>query len=389
MKRSMRGAALLAAVLVAFSGYGSRSRAEETANGTPEVSAESAILIEAATGTVLYEKNADEPVDMAGAVKIMSGLLVAEALESGTLQEEQEIAVSGSAAGAGGMSAFLDRGESYPAGTLFDAMMMISANDACLALAEAVSGSAEGFVQAMNERARALSVAPVFVNPTGHNAEGQAMTAREAAIIARELAGHARALEAAKVYSDTLVHSDGRETELVNPNRLVRFYSGCDGLATGSNSTAGYSGVFTAEREGERYIAVVAGARNSDARSADAQALLDYAFANFETVVAIEEGKGVARDVAVTGGRQKTVHGVAAQTCRLVVPKGSAGQITKEVTLFGTPEAPVARGAELGELTVKMEGEVVARVPVVAVEAVEKATVLSGIRAMMLCWIGC
>ena len=103
------------------------------------------------------KKNADEPVDMAGAVKIMSGLLVAEALESGTLQEEQEIAVSGSAAGAGGMSAFLDRGEgSYPAGTLFDAMMMISANDACLALAEAVSGSAEGFVQAMNERARAL-----------------------------------------------------------------------------------------------------------------------------------------------------------------------------------------------------------------------------------------
>ena len=118
-------------------------------------------------------------------------------------------------------------------------MMMISANDACLALAEAVSGSAEGFVQAMNERARALFGRAGVRQPHWAQRRRQAMTAREAAVIARELAGHARALEAAKVYSDTLVHSDGRETELVNPNRLVRFYSGCDGLATGSNSTAG------------------------------------------------------------------------------------------------------------------------------------------------------
>ena len=352
-----------------------------------EVNAKAAILMDAASGQVIYEKNADELYDVAGMAKLMSALLITEAIESGMLSLSDAVNVSSSAAGLGGMSAFLAAAQSYPVETLYQCMLMISANDATVALAEKLVGSSEAFVAKMNERARAMGLSSVFVNPTGHRATGQGMSARDAAILARELCRYPVALTYSSIYMDELVHADGRLTELVNPNRLVRFYAGCDGLATGSNSAAGYSGIFTAERNGTRYIAVVIGCANADTRSSIAQKLLDHAFANYESVVVIEKGKGVARDVPVEGGRKKSVHGVAGETLSLLLQKGEAAGISKEVEVAGSLTAPVEAGQQIGELIIKRNGEELARVPVVACETVEKATLGSALRLIWLSWL--
>lgn len=351
-----------------------------------EVNAKAAVLMDAASGQVIYEKNADELYDVAGMIKLMSTLIVSEAIESGTLSLTDTANVSSSAAGLGGMSAFLAAAQSYSVETLFKCMLMISANDATVALAEKLVGSSEAFVARMNERAKQMGLSSVFTSPTGHRATGQGMSARDAAKIARELSKHSTALMYSAIYMDELIHADGRRTELVNPNRLVRFYSGCDGLATGSNSS-GYSGTFTAERNGTRYIAVVIGASNSENRSAIAQKLLDHAFANYESVVVIEKGKGVAKDVPIDGGRKKTVHGVAGETLSLLLKKGEAAGISKEVEVTEELTAPVEAGQKMGELIVKLNGVELARVPVVACETVEKATIASALRLIWLSWL--
>ncbi|MGI6193173.1 MAG: D-alanyl-D-alanine carboxypeptidase family protein [Christensenellales bacterium] len=351
-----------------------------------EVNAKAAVLMDAASGQVIYEKNADELYDVAGMVKLMSALILSEAIESGTLSLTDTANVSSSAAGLGGMSAFLAAAQSYSVETLFKCMLMISANDATVALAEKLVGSSEAFVARMNERAKQMGLSSVFTSPTGHRATGQGMSARDAAKIARELSKHSTALMYSAIYMDELIHADGRRTELVNPNRLVRFYSGCDGLATGSNSS-GYSGTFTAERNGTRYIAVVIGASNSENRSAIAQKLLDHAFANYESVVVIEKGKGVAKDVPIDGGRKKTVHGVAGETLSLLLKKGEAAGISKEVEVTEELTAPVEAGQKMGELIVKLNGVELARVPVVACETVEKATIASALRLIWLSWL--
>lgn len=352
-----------------------------------EVNAKAAVLMDAASGQIIYEKNADELYDVAGMAKLMSALILSEAIDSGALSLSDTVNVSSNAAGLGGMSAFLAAAQSYPVETLYKCMLMISANDATVALAEKLVGSSEAFVAKMNERSKAMGLSSVFVNPTGHKATGQGMSARDAAILARELCKHPTALTYSAIYMDELVHADGRNTELVNPNRLVRFYAGCDGLATGSNSTAGYSGAFTAERNGARYIVVVIGCPNADTRSSIAQKMLDHAFANYESVVVIEKGKGLAKDVPVEGGRKKSVHGVAGKTLSLLLKKGESAGISKEVEVTETLTAPVEAGQKMGELVIKLNGEEIARVDVVACEAVEKATIGSALRTIWLSWL--
>ena len=381
MRKRMRITALLLAAVLCLP---QAARAEELPFA---VNARAAILVDAATGQVIWEKEADAQHDVAGMTKVMSGLLVAEALERGELSLESSVPVSAAAAGTGGMSAFLSRGESYTVEELYRAMMMISANDATVALAEAISGSAEAFTARMQQRAQELSCGAVFVNPTGHKAQGQTMSARDAAKIACELVKYPSALAYTSIYSGVLIHPGGRETELVNPNRLVRFYSGCDGLSTGSNSTAGYSGVFTARRGTDRYIAVIIGAKNTNERAETAQKLLDHAFANYQSVVVIEEGKGVARDIPVLGGQKKTVHGVAGEGFSMLLAKGETGQVEKEPVVPDSLEAPVEQGEQIGELVIRKDGAEIARVPIVAYETVEKATIGSAMRTLMLDWL--
>lgn len=353
----------------------------------PETDAQAVILVDAASGTVVYENNADTLYDVAGMSKLMSVLIVAETIDSGTIAVEDSVTISKTAASTGGMSGFLEYNAAYTVDELFKAMTMISANDATVALAEYICGSSEAFVSRMNERAKAMGLSCTFTSPTGHKAQGQQMSARDCAAIAAELTKYPTVLAYSSIYMDKLTHAGGRETDLVNPNRLVRFYTGCDGLATGSGGSGGYCGTFTALRNDSRYIAVVIGSQNADSRSAAAQKLLDHAFANFESVVIVEKGKGVARDVPIENGRHKSVHGVAGEELKLLIEKGAASQVEKEVTLYENLTAPIEEGQQIGEMTVTLSGKEIARIPVVAYERIDEASIFNCARDIWLDWL--
>ena len=350
-----------------------------------EVDAKAAILVDATSGQVICEFNADEQFDIAGASKVMSMLVLAESIEDGLLSLSDKVNVSTTATNTGGMSAFLEHGEDYIAEELFNAVLTVNANDATLALVEKAFGSQNGLLKKISEKSKELGIAPNFVNVTGHNASGQAMSAREAAVIACELAKYDTVLSHGTSYSDTIEHPSGRVTELVNPNKLVRFYQGCDGFATGSSSGSGYSGVFTASRSGQRYITVVIGARNSNTRADIAKKLLDHAFANYESILVIEEGKGVAKDIPIDGGVQKTVHGVASQGLSILTKKGEASQITKTSELLeGELKAPVVKGDVVGYLVINKGDVLLKRIPIVAFNDVEKASLYRNFTQLLL-----
>lgn len=349
------------------------------------IDAPSAILMEAKSGQTVMAQNADEAYDVAGVTKIMSALVLMEAVDNGGLRLEDSVVISPAASKSGGMSAFLGSGESYPVETLFKAMMVVNANDAAIALAEKAFGSQEGMLVKMNEKAKSLGIAPVFVNPTGHNADGQLMSARDAAVIARALCKYPKIFEWSKVYTSEIAHPGDRKTELTNPNKLVRFYPGCDGFATGSVGNKSYSGVVTAERDGMRYIAVVLGAQNANKRSDVAKAMLDYAFANYVPINAIEKGKGIAKDIPVTGGSQKTVHGIAGEDLTLLIERGDEARIDKKVVLDKEIlQAPVQADQVLGKLVIGLDGKELGQVPIVAANAVEASDFGSSLRRAVL-----
>jgi len=354
---------------------------------TLQTEAQAVILMDAASGTVVYEQDADTPYDVAGMSKLMSMLVMAEALEDGTIRPEDTVTISKTAASTGGMSGFLEQGAAYTVEELFKAVAMISANDAAVALAEYICGSCESFVACMNERGKELGLSCTFTSPTGYKAQGQQLSARDCAVLAAELTRHPAVLACSSIYMDQLLHPGARETDLVNPNRLVRFYSGCDGLATGSGGSGGYCGAFTAIRGSSRYIAVVLGAQNADSRAAAAQKLLDHGFAHYESVVLVEKGKGLARDVPVENGRKKSVHGVAAEEVKMLLEKGAASQVEKEVTLYEELRAPVEEGQQIGEMRIMLSGREIARVGVVAYERVEEASVFNCARDIWLDWL--
>ena len=383
MKSCIRTLCILAAMLFAAQAFAAPVKAEASL----EIDAEAAILIDAASGEVVYEKNADQLYDAAGMGKLMTVLLTAEAIDSGAISLQDKVTISKNAASMGGMSGFLDYNGSYTVEELFKIMTMISANDAAVALAEYVSGSEEVFVSKMNEKAAELGLDGSFTSASGHKAQNQALTARDCAKIAAQAVKHPLIFEYSSIYIDKVIHSGGRETELVNPNRLVRFYEGCDGLATGSGGKGGYCGVFTAEKNGNRYIAVILGAPSSDARSQAGQKLLDHAFANYESVIVVEKGKGLAKDVPVENGRKSSVHGVAGEELSLLIQKGAADQVEKEVAIYENLTAPVKKGQQIGEMTVKLAGEVKAVIPIVAYETVEEASLLNCARDIWYDWL--
>lgn len=352
------------------------------------IDAASAILIDAGSGQVIAEKNADERKDIAGAIKIMSALIVAEAVENDELGLEADVHVSFDAAKVGGMSAFLAGNETYKAKDLLKVMLQVSANDATMALAEKVAGSTEAFVAKMNENAKKMGISPVFVNPTGHNAKGQSMSAREAAVIARELVKKKNVLNYSAIYMDRMTHPGGRETELVNPNKLVRFYNGCDGLATGSNNETGYSGIFTAKRGESRYIAVVIGAKNNQTRSSIAQKLLDHAFASFKSVKVTEAGKVVAQGIKVTGGNKKVINGIAAEDYSLLTKKGEEKQLKKQQVIKEDLTAPIKKGDVIGELVISNGDTEIWRVPIISAEDVESVDIGSSFMRFIKNWLG-
>jgi len=258
----------------------------------------SAIMLEASTGKVLFEKNSTERLAPASMTKIMSMLLIMEAIDSGKLSLEDDIIISKTAADMGGSQIFLQEGETYKLKDLLKGVAVASGNDAVVALAEKLSGSVEAFVIAMNQRADELGCNDSnFINPHGLDAENHYSSAKDMLLMAKELIKHEKILEFTSIYEDYLKKPDGSSIWLVNTNRLVRFYDGVDGLKTGFTSTAGYCLTSTAKKNNIRFITVVMGVETSDKRSEDTVNLLNYGFNTFKlnTILTTNESLGKAR----------------------------------------------------------------------------------------------
>ncbi len=329
----------------------------------------SCILTEASTGTVLYEYNPDEQLPPASVTKIMTLLLVMEAVDEGRLGWDETVQTSEYAASMGGSQVYLEPGEEMPVWEMVKCVVISSANDAAVALAEKVAGSEEAFVTKMNERAAELGMTnTVFKNTNGldDTVEGHVTTARDIAIMSRELiTKHPKILEYSSIWMDTIRNG---AFGLTNTNRLIRFYNGANGLKTGSTSKAKFCISATAERGGMELIAVIMAAETRDARNEAAKKLLDYGFANWELARMTPEP---LEPVRVLGGVADAV-GVCYGETTAVVSKGSAAKVERVVELPESVPAPIEAGQELGTVRYYLSGEEIASVPLTASENVGK-----------------
>jgi D-alanyl-D-alanine carboxypeptidase (penicillin-binding protein 5/6) len=352
--------------------YGANEPSEAASNvaGSLSVPAPSVILMEVSTGTVLFEKNADERLAPASITKIMTLLLVMEAIERGQLAEDAYVTVSRDAMRMGGSTAFLHEGERYTVAEMLKAVTIASANDGSVVLAEAVAGTEDTFVAMMNERAAQLGMEGTnFTNCHGLDDPQHHTTARDVAVMSRTLLANREIRKYSTVWIDSL--RDGT-FQLANTNRLVRYYDGTTGLKTGTTSKAGSCISASAERDGMELIAVVMNASNTDDRYDSARKMLDYGFAGY-TYMNVWPDE-VLLPVPVILGRGKDVQPVLASEEKVIFEKHRKPHITKRVELAENVQAPVAKGQKLGEIILECEGAILAQVDIVAAAGVEKLT---------------
>lgn len=339
-----------------------------------EITAPSAMLVEAETGTVIFEKNADEQRPVASVTKLMTLLLTFEALEEGTVSLEDQVTVSRAAAGQIGSQALLDAGAVYSLKELLKSTIIASANDSAYALAEYLAGTETDFVARMNERAQELGMTDThFVNCTGlddgPDAGEHLTTAYDIALMSRELLKHERIKEYTTIWMDTVRNG---QFGLANTNKLVRFYDGTTGLKTGYTSAAGYCLSASAERNGMELIAVVLHCDTSPHRFESAKAMLNYGFSNY--ALAHPPADADIPAVPVVLGRAETVTPEAHETQPVLIDKALASQVESSVEVAESVTAPVEKGQQLGTITMRANGRTLAEIPLVAPEAVEALT---------------
>ena len=339
-----------------------------------QISAPSAILMEASTGQIIYEKNPDEKLPPASVTKVMTLLLIFDALESGQIKLADEVTTSEYAASMGGSQVFLEPGETQTVDTLIKCIAVASANDACVAMAEYISGSEEAFVEQMNQRAEGLGMVNThFVNCNGLDTDGHETTARDIALMSRELIIHYPKIhEYSMIWMDTITHVTRKGTSefgLTNTNKLIRQYAYATGLKTGSTSNAGFCLSATAEKDGVELIAVIMGADNSKDRFQDAVKLLDYGFGKC-TFYVDDAVKNVA-EIPVTGGIQEEVSAHMDGEFHYVDTTGAdLSQIRRKVEVRKGLRAPVGKGDPAGEMVYYLNGKEIGRQKLVASENV-------------------
>lgn len=339
-----------------------------------EIAAPSAIVIDGATGTVLYEKNAHERLAPASVTKVMTLLLVMEALDRGQISWTDQVTASPAAAAKGGSQIYLEPGEQLSMDEMLKSVVVSSANDCATALAEHVAGSETAFVTLMNERAAAMGLEDThFVNCTGlddePNAAEHLTSAYDLAMISRELLRHDRIRDYTTIWTDTV---RGGSFGLSNTNKLVRFYEGTTGLKTGYTSAAGHCLAASAKRDGMELIAVVLHCGSSVDRFESAKALLSYGFANYALVDG--EPPYPLSPIPVSLGEQELVTPILQQTAPILIEKSELSRITKTLDLPEGLDAPVAPGQQLGTMTISAGEKVLAQIPVVANAPVQRLT---------------
>ena len=338
--------------------------------------AKSAILIEASTGEILFEKNADERLVPASMTKMMSMLVIIEAIENGDLKWNQEIQVSENASSMGGSQILLETGEKMSVRDLFKGVAIASGNDAVVALAEAVAGTEDAFVQKMNDKAKELGLKNTnFKNPHGLDTANHYSSARDMSLIAKELVKHEKVLEFTSVYEDYLRENTDRKIWLVNTNKLVRFYDGVDGLKTGFTEGAGYCLTATAKKDGMRVIAVVMGEADSKTRNQEVSEMLDYAFAQYKLDNLLEDGYSLGK-YKVYNGKDEFVTVIPKDGATILRKKGEKSSKATYEALVYELKAPLKKGDIVGSLKIKEDGKIIKKVKLTVDKNVKKANYL-------------
>ena len=339
----------------------------------PEVPAKSAILMEVATGQILCEQQADTPLAPASVTKVMTMLLIMEAIYDGKLQWEDTVTASETAAAKGGSQVYLKEGETMSVADMVKSIAVSSANDCACAMAEHLAGSEQAFVEQMNRRAQELGMENThFVNCTGLDDDPGAAehktSARDIAIMSRELLlKHPKIKEYTTIWMDTVRNGT---FGLSNTNKLVRFYSGATGLKTGFTAQAGYCLSASAQRDGMELIAVVMGCETSKERFAACKSLLDHGFANYALISFPDD----VQEVPVKLGQQDYVQAVPGQTGAMLIDKSQKSSVNFHTELEELVEAPVRKGQRLGTLTLRSGEQVLSEIPMVAQQSVDRLT---------------
>ena len=389
MKKLKRGllagiAALFFALGVGMTAFGQ----EETDPLT--LSSKSAVMMDGATGTMLYEKNAHEAMPPASVTKVMTLLLIYEAEKDGKFEWEDMVQVSEHAAGMGGSQVFLEPGETQTAADMTKCIAIASANDAAVAMAEFVAGSEEAFVERMNRRAEELGMKDThFVNACGLDVDGHVTSAYDIALMSRELMMNFPEIrDYTTTWQDSITHKTRKgETEfgLTNTNKLIKWYEGATGLKTGSTGKALYCLSGTAERDGLELIAVVMAAPDFKVRFQEVMKLLDYGFANYSAEKGLPEGEEVTR-IPVTKGKRNDVGAVVKEEISMLVKKGGAGDWETRTEVLPSLDAPVTKGEKVGELIYLINGEEVGRTELITAEDAPKATIQTMLQRMIGKW---
>ena len=346
-----------------------------TTSATPDstnlnLESESCILIEQTSGKILYEKNSHEQLRPASVTKVMTILLIMEALDSGKISLTDNVPCSENASKMGGSQIWLDTTETLSVNEMLKAICVVSANDCCVAMAEYLSGSEELFVEQMNKRAKELGMNDTsFKNCHGIDADGHLTSSYDIAIMSRELiTKHPKIMDYTTIWMDSL--RDGK-SELVNTNKLIRNYEGATGLKTGSTSTALFNLSATATRNNFSLIAVIMRGETSAIRFSEAKKLLDYGFSNFEYVECSKKDD-LVKSIAVDKGINNNVDAIFDSTQGCLIKKGTSKSITTNISLPDKVSSPIAKGQKLGEVIYSIDGKNIATVDIVAKENVKK-----------------
>ncbi|MGM0472215.1 MAG: D-alanyl-D-alanine carboxypeptidase family protein [Bacillota bacterium] len=350
--------------------------AQEIPDPEFDLEAESAVLMEAKSGRILYEKNPHQELPPASITKVMTLLLTMEALEEGRVSLDDVVVTSEEAAKMGGSQIWLEPGEEMTLQEMIKAIAIVSANDACVAVAEHIYGTSDGFVNAMNRKAKELGLKNThFINTNGLPPEdsqqrGNYTSAYDVALMSQRLVNrYPQVLKHTQTWIDEL--RDG-ESFLRNTNNLVRFYRGADGLKTGYTSEAGFGVTATAQRNGLRFIAVVMREDDSKIRFNEASELLSYGFSIYRSIPVVKEGEVVLEQLEVYKGKDPLIKAVAKADLNAAVIKGSQDELKRQIAVKRELVAPLEKGAKLGELRVLAGEEVIAKVDLVSNRQVEK-----------------
>ncbi len=378
---------LITVVFVLLQSFAVNTYASQTQ--MPALTSKSSILMEASTGQILYENNAEEAMPPASVTKIMTLLLIFEAQKEGKFQWDDMITVSEYAASMGGSQVFLEPEEQQTAKDMVKCIAVASANDASVAMAEFIGGSEEGFVSMMNEKAKELGMKnTVFKNACGLDTDGHVTSARDIALMSRALITEfPEVTEFTTIWMDTITHKTRKgesEFGLANTNKLIKWYSGATGLKTGSTSAAKFCLSGTAKRNDTELIAVVMAAPDPKTRFREVMKMLDWGFANFEVKKIVSQGEDMG-NIMTEKGEKESVKIICENDINILVPKGE-GEVKKDTQIYESLKAPFEKGEKAGEIVVYVNGEEKGRSNIVASEGCEKVSLVKMIEKIMTLW---